>query len=108
MAMIVFVHTEWSGVPWLITVLLPVVLFIVVFNVVYRLIRGKWAKFSATVLGSLAGWAGILLILPWILVFPFVHRHVEGEWPIVYLGLGAILLTVHVVQGFVQRKAVHT
>ena len=104
LAMIIFGLTEWWGMSWVITVLLPVALFIVVFVVSYRLIRGKWPNFLATVFGSLAGYTAVFLVLPWILVFPIIYRFVEGEWPVTYLCLMAVLLVVNPVQEFLHKK----
>ena len=104
LAMTIIGLTEWWGLSWVITVLVPVALFIVVFVVSYRLIRGKWPNFLATVFGSLAGYTAVFLVLPWILVFPIIYRFVEGEWPVTYLCLMAVLLVVNPVQEFLHKK----
>lgn len=104
LAIVILGLTEWWGSSWLVAVLLPIALFIVVYTVIYRLIRGKWPKFLTKVFGSLAGYLGIILILPGLLVFPIVYRFVEGEWPFTYLCLWAVLFVVRLVQEFFRRE----
>lgn len=103
-AMIIFGLTEWWGMTWVITVLLPVALFIVVFIVSYRLIQGKWPNFFATIFGSLAGYSVVFLVFPWLVVFPVIFRFVEGKWPVTYLCLLAVLFVVTPLQEFFHKK----
>lgn len=107
-ALIVVTLTEWWGMSWVITVLMPLVLFIVLFSIVYRFVGGKWPKFYATALGSLAGRAGLMLIFPGLLIFAIVYRFVEGGWPLTYLCLWAVLVVLRLVQEFLQRETADT
>ena len=104
--MIVFGLTEWWGLSWVMAVLLPIPVFIVVFSIIYRLVRGNWPGFYATVFGSCAGCAGVLFVTPVLLIFPIVHRFVEGEWPVAFLCLCAINFVLVLLQEFyLKRKA---
>lgn len=104
LAMIVLGLTEWWGMSWVIALLLPIPIFVVVFPIIYRLIRGKWLGFYATVFGSLAGCAGLLFISPVLLIFVLMHRFVEGEWPVTFICLCAVNLVLNLVHEYFSKS----